>query len=148
MRHFFLAALFGAALAGCATPPSPYGNFIPGAAEAQHRKIAADTVTQLLAVYPPASTRFDLQHVTPDVFGGALVEALRTRGYALHEFQPAPAALVTTSAPGLPLRYVLDQTADARLVRVTLLVGHQSLTRAYLAQNGSMMPAGAWVRKE
>ena len=43
---------------------------------------------------------------------------------------------------------ILDQ-AESNLYRVTLLVGNQSLTRAYsAAQNGTLYPAGAWVRKE
>jgi len=28
------------------------------------------------------------------------------------------------------------------------MVGSQSITRAYLAQNGVFAPAGSWVRKE
>jgi hypothetical protein len=46
------------------------------------------------------------------------------------------------------LRYVLDRAADGDLYRVTLSVGDQSLARAYLAQNGAVHPAGAWVRRE
>jgi hypothetical protein len=53
-----------------------------------------------------------------------------------------PAAAV----PVLRLRYVLDRAAD--LVRVTLEIGEQSMSRAYLAQNDALHPAGAWVRKE
>ena len=53
-----------------------------------------------------------------------------------------------TATAGKPLRYILDQ-AESNLYRVTLLVGNQSLTRAYsAAQNGTLYPAGAWVRKE
>ena len=113
-----------------------------------------DAVKQLVAVYPPASTRFDLQHATPDAFGSSLVESLRAKGYALLEFKPAApasaasAATDATATAGKPLRYILDQ-AESNLYRVTLLVGNQSLTRAYsAAQNGTLYPAGAWVRKE
>jgi hypothetical protein len=46
------------------------------------------------------------------------------------------------------LRYVLDQAGDSNLYRLTLMVGNQSITRPYLAQNGTFAPAGYWVRKE
>ena len=48
----------------------------------------------------------------------------------------------------LDLRYVLDQPIDLKLYRVTLLVGNQSLTRAYVEQDNALLPAGSWVRRE
>ena len=98
--------------------------------------------------------------VTPDEFGASLVKSLREQGYAVSEFEPAPAEQpgraiagdktpnADAATPGLSLRYILDQTTGARLYRVTLLVGEQSLSRAYLSQNDSVFPAGAWIRKE
>jgi hypothetical protein len=38
--------------------------------------------------------------------------------------------------------------ASPNLYRVTVTVGQKSLSRAYLAQNNRVAPAGAWVRKE
>lgn len=160
MRKTAFLALLVVGLAGCATTaPSTYGNFARNAPAAFSQTMADDAVKQLVAVYPPASTRFDLQHATPDAFGSSLVESLRAKGYALLEFKSAmqtSAASVTTDAAatttpataGKPLRYILDQT-ESNLYRVTLLLGNQSLTRAYSAtQNGTLYPAGAWVRKE
>ena len=82
--------------------------------------------------------------------------SLRAKGYAVREAGPtsvAPGATARgetggTAATGLVLllQYVLDRPAG--LVRVTLMIGDQSLTRAYLAQNDTLHPAGAWVRKE
>jgi hypothetical protein len=46
----------------------------------------------------------------------------------------------------MPLRYVLDQ-ADS-LYRLTLLVGVQSISRPYVAENGTAQPAGYWARRE
>jgi hypothetical protein len=43
---------------------------------------------------------------------------------------------------------VLDAAASPNLYRVTVMVGQKSLSRAYLAQNDRVAPAGAWVRKE
>ena len=136
MRKTAFLALLVVGLAGCATTaPSTYGNFTQSAPAAFNQTMADDAVKQLVAVYPPASTRFDLQH-------------------ALLEFKPAApasaasAATDATATAGKPLRYILDQ-AESNLYRVTLLVGNQSLTRAYsAAQNGTLYPAGAWVRKE
>lgn len=156
MRKAAFLALLAVGLAGCATTttPSTYGNFAQSAPAAFNQTMADDAVKQLVAVYPPASTRFDLQHATPDAFGASLVQLLRAKGYALLEFKPAAQATDATApatAPataGKPLRYILDQ-AESNLYRVTLLIGKQSLTRAYsAAQNGTLYPAGAWVRKE
>jgi hypothetical protein len=147
MRKTAFLALLVVGLAGCATTaPSTYGNFTQSAPAAFNQTMVDDAAKQLVAVYPPASTRFDLQHATPDAFGSSLVESLRAKGYALLEFKSA--ATDATATAGKPLRYILDQ-AESNLYRVTLLVGNQSLTRAYsAAQNGTLYPAGAWVRKE
>jgi len=143
MHQFALAALLAMALAGCAST-APYGNFATHPPAGLEERIAADTVKQLVALYPPARTRFHLGQPTPDAYGSALVEALRAKGYALMEFkEAAPAA-----APGLSLHYVLDAAASPNLYRVTVTVGQKSLSRAYLAQNDRVAPAGAWVRKE
>jgi hypothetical protein len=156
-----LAGLVGlGSLAGCATPELPaHGNFTQSAPAAMQQTLADDAVKQLAALYPPATTRLDLQQATPDAFGSRLVESLRAKGYALLEFKPGtktaalPAtatatATATAAGAGKPLRYILDQF-DANLYRLTVRVGDQSLTRAYApAQSGALRPAGAWVRKE
>ena len=140
-----------AGLAGCASI-KPYGNFLGANAPANlNERLAADTVNQLVTLYPPASTRFDLGQPTPDAYGSALVESLRIKGYAILEFEPDEAALMdnpNTAGPGLNLRYVLDAPASTNLYRLTVMVGSQSLSRAYVAQNDTVTPAGAWVRKE
>lgn len=147
MRKIIIAALFALTLAGCATT-GQYGNFVPAAANQQ--QIATDAVQQLATLYPPAKTRFELHQATPDAFGLALVNTLRERGYALLEFSPADqakasAATAPAGAPAaLPLRYVLDQAGTTNLYRLTLLVGNQSITRPYLEENGSFVPAGYW----
>ncbi|MCW5239102.1 conjugal transfer protein TrbH [Verminephrobacter eiseniae] len=140
------ALLLALCLGGCATT-SQYGNFVQSAALDQ-QKLAADAVQQLATLYAPARTRLDLQQPTPDPFGQALVKSLRDKGYALLEFAPASAASQPSAPGGLPLRYVLDQAGDSNLYRLALMVGNQSITRPYLAQNGTFAPAGYWVRKE
>ena len=153
MRKTTIAALFVLALSGCATT-GQYGNFVPPTAAVDQQQLAREAVQQLAVLYPPAKTRLELQQATPDAFGQALVLTLRERGYALLEFNPASAKAQATAASepaspaALPLRYVLDQAGDSNLYRLTLLVGHQSITRPYLVQDGSFAPAGYWVRKE
>ena len=159
MHKIAVLALFG--LAGCAArpAPTPYGNFAAAPVEFDER-LAADVVKQLVALYPPASTRLEFRQSTPDAFGTRLVNALRDKGYALAESNLEDAAqqtkpggstsgeraAVAQQPAGLELRYVLDQ--EAGLYRVTVTVGSQSLTRAYVEQNNTVLPAGSWVRKE
>nr|WP_242468400.1 hypothetical protein [Burkholderia plantarii] len=103
-----------------------------------------------------------MQQPTPDPFGQALVKSLRDKGYALLEY--APAALPRrprprrhrrrAHRPPRPRRAACrcatcsDQAGDSNCYRLTLMVGNQSITRPYLAQNGTFAPAGYWVRKE
>ena len=171
MTKLACITLLIAGLAGCATQGpvtrSSYGNFVHDSPAACDQRMAEDAVKRLMAMYPPARTRFDLQQVTTDAFGTALVASMRSKGYALMEYKPAPGspdpatpkgqapvpapaagAIARTLAATLSLRYILDLDQGSNLYRVTLLLGNQSLTRAYLAQNGSALPAGAWVRKE
>lgn len=148
------------ALGGCATSP-PYGNFVNPPVAVDQEPLAGEAARQLAALWPPARTRFALQHPTPDAFGAALVGELRTAGFAVLELGPEKASAAASeqisveSAQGLepspaalPLRYVLDHDADTGLYRLTLWVGTQSLTRPYRAQDRTLIAAGYWVRKQ
>jgi hypothetical protein len=152
MRKITFIVLLLVGLSGCATTQSKYGNFLPPTSAAYNKTMAEDAVKQLLILYPPASTRFDLQQTTPDTFGITLVESMRAKGYALMEIKPELPAQRNSEAQnpptGLSLRYVLDQVNSLNLYRVTLLVGNQSMTRAYLVQDSTVHPAGLWSRKE
>ena len=154
MRKFALLALLLVGLAGCASTSSPYGSFIQNMGAANDKTMADDVVKKLVAVYPPARTRFNLQHATPDAFGASLIESMRANGYALLEFKPEPAADAAAPAPikpvptGISLSYILDQAGDADLYRVTLLIQNQSLSRVYQIKDGMVYPAGYWIRKE
>lgn len=144
MRDLAIALALATALAGCNAVAVPqYGDFSPRYVMSvnMNESLVTDTVTQLMALYPAASTQFDVSHATPDPFGTRLVQSLRQKGYALGELANAE-----TSA-GLSLRYILD-APERNLFRVTVLVGSQSLSRAYLHNDGALLPAGAWTRKE
>jgi hypothetical protein len=152
MRKITFIALLLVGLPGCATTQSRYGNFLPPTSAAYNKTMAEDALKQLLILYPPASTRFDLQQTTPDTFGTTLVETMRVKGYALLESKPAlprwRSNKAQNSPAGTSLRYILDQVSSLNLYRVTLLVGHQSMTRAYRVQDSTVHPAGLWSRKE
>jgi hypothetical protein len=143
------ALLLLVALAGCAAGPKPVsqGSFAT-ANPAIGKKMADDAARKLAALYPPAVTRFELQHAAPDPFGTSLVATLRAQGYALQEYKPASRPGADGKGGGRALSYVFDRPAGSDLYRVTLTVDAQSLSRVYLAKDDSVAPAGYWVWKE
>ena len=161
------AALLVAALAtGCSTVPTPrsYGNHVVASPDAINQKLANDTVKQLVALYPPASTQFNIAQPVADSFGVTLVAGLREKGYAVKESGPTdapttvqplsrsveamPRANGQTDSLGLELQYLVDRPAAGQLYRLSMTISGRSLSRAYLVQNDVAAPAGAWVRKE
>ncbi len=146
----------------------PYGSFIqnpPPAFDQYSKTMAADVANQIARLYPAATTQFDLRHNANDPFGQALIDKLRSDGFAVMEnntpANPFLAAIQSpedsenTSTPisvediknhGLALGYIIDQSGD--LYHVSILIEDQQLTRAFIAQSGQIQPAGLWVRKE
>ena len=149
-----LTPLLLASLAGCAanrvadTPA--YGNLLAAPVPAQESGIADDAAVRLAASYPPAQTRFALQHAAQDGFGTGLLARLRAQGYAVAEFSPQTSAAATqpAAADAIALRYVLDMAAPPVLARLTLYAGGESLSRAYLLEGGAARPASVWIRRE
>lgn len=143
-------------LGGCVTPSEPvraYGTF-PGLSPEHELYIASDVVAQLVALYPPAQFRLDVEQATEDAFGVALVAKLRGSGYAIVEYgghtraAPDPASMTRDQRAdaGRALRYIVDRpTPD--LFRVTVFIDDESLSRAYTEARGEFLPFGAWVRK-
>ena len=131
--------------AGCATPKygdltatknTPYG---------LNAKLVDGAVTKLEVLYPPGSTQFNIgQAILPnDNFGLELISTLRNHGYAVQEFSKKHPA---DEQPGTSLRYTIDQNQG--LYRIKLNVGSDTLTRAYIEQEDSIVPAGSWARLE
>ncbi len=147
-KYAFLLCL-ALGLAGCAATPVPatHGSFIQAPMAGDNEAMVNDVVKKLTALYPPAKTRFNLQHATPDTFGMHLVTALRGKGYAVAEVKPGVEAS-PVPAGEQSLAYIVDQPLAAGLYRVTLLIKSQTLSRVYQSANGTLAPAGAWVRKE
>ena len=163
MRKVLFVTALIASLTGCAGN-SPYGNYSE-APPAYDKAMASDTVSHLVTMYPPALTRWNIMQPTNDAYGKALVVLLRGRGYSVKEFAPeATSRVVQTNqartqaqpthqaalTPGVDLRYVVDSLAPAAdLYRVTVMIGQQPISRAYIPQkNGSVAAAGSWARKE
>lgn len=132
--------LFIAGLAGCAT--THYGNYSSASASI-NQMLARDAANRLVSLYPPAHTRFRLRQPIKDAFGVSLVQALRKKGYSVVESTPKG-----VSADGIALRYVVDASSKHILHRVTLVVGLQSISHAYVLKNGVLHPVGVWVRQE
>lgn len=158
MRHFIPQIIISVGLLGCSTTPArqDYGNFLQQAATEQSRAMANDAAKKLAALYPPATTRFNLRQTTPDDFGASLIAALRARGFAMAELKTGSVATTaqpkTSSEPApssdLALAYLVDQPLDNGTYRVSLHVDKQTLSRLYLEKGGAAAPAGQWIRKE
>jgi hypothetical protein len=148
MRKIALMALL-AAVAGCAAGPKPdsAGSFATANA-ATDKKMADDAARKLVALYPPAQTHFVLQHAADDHFGTSLLTTLREQGYALQEYKPKTKPDAGGKGASRELSWVFDQPAETRLYRVTLTIDTQSLSRVYLAKDGTVAPASYWVHKE
>jgi hypothetical protein len=136
-------------------------------------RIALDAVNQLVRLYPPAKTQFNLGLSEPREFGELLAVKLRTKGYAVSEtvktkrvffadtfagFQQKPgqsdgAQARTMEAPaapaaagqGMELSYALDTPEHGTLHTITLKVGSSYLSRAYLRDTKGVAAAGAWT---
>lgn len=155
LAHLMFTPMLLAGLAGCASnrgaDTPAYGNLLAAPVPAQESGIANDAAVRLAASYPPAQTRFALQHAVQDGFGTGLLARLRAQGYAIAEFSPqtpAAAKLQPSAAEAIALRYVLDMASLPDLARLTLYAGGESLSRAYLLEGGAARPASAWIRRE
>jgi hypothetical protein len=136
-------------------------------------RIAQDATNQLVRLYPPAKTQFNLIVTEPREFGELLAAKLRAKGYAVSEtvktkrvffadtfagFQQKPGqsneaqpqGMETPAAPaavgeGTELSYILDTPEHGSLHTITLKVGKSYLSRAYLPDSRGVAAAGAWT---
>lgn len=171
MRTLFILFLI-ATLGACASDPlvkKDRSHF------SRDEKIATDAVDQLMRIYSPAKTQFNVIESTPVDFGALLVQKLRAKGYAVAEFKlrtkdigavfendsfgatyptkPADQAaemprVPAWRSPGIELRYVLVHSRAPDFSRITLKIGNSLLARAYLTDNVSIAPAGVWIFEE
>ncbi|MGJ0637193.1 conjugal transfer protein TrbH (plasmid) [Xenorhabdus bovienii] len=151
MRKFLLLTLLIINLSGCMT--SPYGNYA-SAPLSFDQKMAEDTVKQLVFLYPPAHTRFNIKHKQSltDAYGVHLVKKLRLKGYAVvevsHNEKKTNSRIVHSSNSEMDFAYIIDSIKNTNLYRVTIIVGKQTISRAYVSQNGNVYPSVSWAIKE
>jgi hypothetical protein len=151
-----LAVLLLSNLSGCAT--QPYGSFIDDLSPAAGEIMAEDVVAQLLPLYLPATTQFRLRHRSHDPFGMALLDKLRSQGYAVQEMvKTSPLQtgdnglsgndpVSTNSLNGRALAYIIDRVGN--WYHVSILVDEQQLSRAFVAQADGFVPAGVWLHRQ
>ncbi|EKQ8286751.1 conjugal transfer protein TrbH [Salmonella enterica] len=133
-------------LTGCTS--TSYGNF-SNASMFASTSMADSTVTHLASLYPAGSTTFSIKQPATDPFGSALVQRLRSRGFAVKEYtkNQKPQSVIT-SEPGISLGYVVS-TVVPNLFQVTTYVGNVTLSRGFVvATDGKAYPAGPWTREE
>ena len=145
MRLLLAIVALVTVLSGCVYQQR-VGNFSDLNSTVIQADLVSDATKQLMVLYPPAKTRFDIRQPTTDAFGAGLIERMREKGYAIDESNKSS----NSDAPvkGVQLKYVLDRLDSVSLYRITLLVGSQSLSRAYVVADGTVMPAGSWTRQE
>jgi hypothetical protein len=147
-------------IAGCAT--TTQGSLpisVSDAPEAAAIKIATDSVQKIAQLYLPASTQFNIVNPESNTFGSALVAGLRAKGYAIKEHSPTAnsgqkfsgeeqSAALDPRLQQMQVGYVLDAVEGVELYRLSLSIGAQQLSRAYLVKQENAYAAGSWVRKE
>lgn len=110
--------------------------------------IAKDSARQLAALYPPARTHLELKQSSTDLFGRSLVDSLRQKGYSLAEAGTNGQRSTTKATSEVPLSYVMDNPIKNSLYRVSIRVGGQSISHAYILKNGKLYPVGFWMNQE
>lgn len=127
-------------LTGCALTTTRLGSYAVAAPAPEAQAMAADSVVELVKLFPPAISRLSIDaSASDDGFGQALTDGLRKSGYAVVEASGKGRA----DPAALPLRYVVDQPMTG-FYRVMLHVGDQSLTRGYTTQGG-VAPSAGWA---
>ena len=122
---------------GCAGS-APYGSFLSGY-EAVQAGMAEDAAGKVRQAFPPEQHTLQMKHPIDDPFGHALVNELRGAGYSVVENYEADAG------GHRQVGYVVDQLEGTNMLRVQLLVDARRFSRAYMDNQGSLQPMGAWA---
>lgn len=155
MNHshgFLILLLASMLLKGCAT--TQYGNFIQNPSLQASQSMAMDAAAQIDRLYPAASTQLILGHSVHDAFGQTLVEKLRIAGFAVQEVPESSIEQSLFAVPqspaephtGIRLSYIVDQSDD--LYHANIQIGDRHLSRAFMAKDNGLYPAGHWVSRQ
>lgn len=124
-------------LSNCAS--THYGNFTP-MSQGQDAYLAAEAITQIHRIYPPAQNTFCISQKTVDGFGMHLIQGLRKSGYGLNENEcPKHSG---------NFFYVLDEVKPKKLYRLSIFVNTQMLSRIYAKNQEKLVPVSPWSHKE
>lgn len=153
MRFFVaLFVLITLSLTGCVS--TRVGNFATAPVDV-YQTMVNDTVGRLVVLYPPARTCFQINQNTSDPFGTLMLKTLRAKGYSVIESRPKIFGQKATRtnkfvpiAQGIPLAYVVDSPRLQNLYRVSVMMGCNTISRAYILNQGHVYPEGAWTHKE
>lgn len=107
--------------------------------------LSTDAVAILEKIKRPANTRLNFKHEATDSFGLALTNKLRHKGYAISEFPPKKGEPIYSD--GYDFRYIVDGI-DHDMLRLTLIVGSETISRPYFRKPSGLYPASFWTRKE
>lgn len=148
----YVLLLVSILLNGCVT--THYGNFIQNPSQETNQIMATDAVTQIVRLYPPATTQFTLGHAVNDPFGQTLIEKLRLSGFAVQEAPESSIEQSLFAVPqspaepqaGIRLSYIVDQMDD--LYHANLLIDDTRLSRAFILKDNDLYPAGHWVSRQ
>ena len=124
-------------LSSCAS--MHYGNF-SHVDENKDKALANDAVNRVAKAYIPARTTFRFNQKLRDGFGAELAQKLRQQGYGVIE--------KSTHQSPANFRYVVDESNQKQVVRVSLFIENQVYSRAYLLKDEVLAPVSIWSHKE
>ena len=139
IRNLIVMFLFAINLLGCAQVTMQNYSSTP---VNLNQRMVQDAGGQLVVMYPPAHTAFYIQPPAHDSFVVSLIAGLRKKGYSVDE------STLRGTRNAIALHYVVDKSNKSSMYHIILLVGKQSISRAYHFKNGTLTPLGFWVRKE
>ena len=148
----YVLLLVSILLNGCVT--THYGNFIQNPSQEANQIMATDAVTQIVRLYPAASTQFSIGHAVNDAFGQTLIEKLRVSGFAVQEMpetsiEQSLLAVPQSSAElqaGIRLSYIVDQMEH--IYHANIQIGDRHLSRAFILKDNGLYPAGHWLSRQ
>ena len=131
----YILLLVSILLNGCVT--THYGNFIQNPSQEANQIMATDAVTQIVRLYPAASTQF-----------------LRVSGFAVQEMpetsiEQSLLAVPQSSAElqaGIRLSYIVDQMEH--IYHANIQIGDRHLSRAFILKDNGLYPAGHWLSRQ
>ena len=128
-------AVLVCAVAGCAGAPR-HGTFVQGQ-DAALGAVSEDAAGKLRQEFPPDRYAVVLERAEEDAFGKELDSALRKAGYEVLGKR-------RKGGQAVRVRYAVDTVKETMLLRLTMEVGRQQLSRVYVPRSRGVYPAGPW----